>query len=123
MEKEGKIYKLINNINDLVYIGSSSQKYLSKRKAAHKESFLGKGGRNPLSSNKIFQGENCKVSIVLLELVRYTDRHELFARERFHYDQYECVNKYVPNRTGKEWKLENKDKIKQQLSYRKKYKK
>ena len=119
MERKGKIYKLVNNINDLVYIGSTSTKYLSKRKAQHKEIYLGK--TRPQSSNVIFQGDNCEVSIVLLELVTYTDKEELLARERFHYDQYTCVNKNVPNRTEKEWKLENKDRIKLQPSYKKKY--
>tara|TARA_R110000772_G_C12967572_1_gene404212 strand:+ start:133 stop:495 length:363 start_codon:yes stop_codon:yes gene_type:complete len=119
MERTGKIYKLVNNINDLTYIGSTCQKYLSKRKAQHKEAWNGKN--NPQSSGIIFEGENCKVSIVLLEVVNFTEREQLGARERFYYDQYDCVNKYVPNRTTKEWKQENKDRIKLQPSYRKKY--
>ena len=37
MEKNGKIYKIINLENNMLYVGSTQLKYLCKRMAHHKE--------------------------------------------------------------------------------------
>jgi hypothetical protein len=39
-ERTGKIYKVVNTVNDNIYIGSTQLQYLSKRMAHHRENFI-----------------------------------------------------------------------------------
>ena len=94
--ENGKIYKLVSNMTNEVYYGSTCDS-LPKRKSKHKYNFkmwkVGKYGYT--SSYKLFeQGE---VNIVLVEKFPCNDKYVLFARERFYVDNNECVNKCSPN--------------------------
>ncbi len=103
---KGKIYRLFNDdMLGLVYYGSTTQT-LKKRLAIHKYDF--NRGIN-ITSSVLFQTDNFKIELV--ENYPCLNRKELETRERWYIENNECINKYIPGRTHKEWYLDNKDKI------------
>jgi hypothetical protein len=56
--------------------------------------------------------ENC--IITLLESVKCTSKDELNARERYHIESLECVNKIIPGRSLSEWISDNRDRLSEQ---------
>jgi hypothetical protein len=110
----GKIYKIVDNTNGNVYIGSTCEPTLARRLTKHRghyKEYL-KGG-NYTTSFKILENNN--YSIVLLEEFPCETKDQLLARERYYIDNNDCVNKYIPTRTNKEYREQNKDKIKQKM--------
>jgi len=106
----GKIYKIVDNTNDNIYIGStcdSLKNRLSKHKASYK-SFL-KGLINNIKSFDIMKNNNYKIE--LLENCDIKTKQELLQRERYYIENNECLNKIVPGRNKKEYYDVNKDKI------------
>ena len=105
----GKIYKIVCNETGLIYIGSTAQKYISTRLEGHKRSFKQylNGKYRYVTSFKIIEGGN--FDIILLENHSCKDKYELKARERHYIETMECVNKVIPNRTIKEYYLDNKE--------------
>ena len=99
---QGKIYKIVCNITGDIYIGSTKEKYLSRRLQRHKylyKDFLnGKG--NLMSSFSIIEKGNFE--IVLVETYPCDTKYELESRERYHIENTKCVNMVVPTRTTKE---------------------
>jgi hypothetical protein len=127
----GKIYKLVCNITNKIYIGSTCEPTLARRLSGHVQDFKfwknGKG-RN-VSSFEIIEGGDYYIE--LLEICPCTINEELLARERFYIKSLDCVNRNKNlNRTdedkkqsNKEYKKNNIDKIKeQQKEYNKKNK-
>ena len=111
----GKIYKIENNVDDMIYIGSTTKQYLSQRMDSHRSNFKRwkNGGYHNISVFEMFDKhgvENCK--IVLLQLVNCESKDELLAREAFYIKSLVCVNKVIPLRTRKEYLVDNKEKIK-----------
>jgi len=108
----GKIYKLVSNHTDKVYIGSTIQK-LSSRISGHRKAYNRylNGKANNITSFNLICFPDCK--IYLIESVSCNNRAELEKRERFYIESMECCNKYIPGRTYKEYREDNKDKIKQ----------
>ena len=105
----GKIYKIVDNTNGNIYIGSTCKKTLAQRLATHKEDykrFLA-GKRNSVTSFRILENGNC--DIILLESVPCASKDELHARERFYIENNECVNIVVPLRTRKEYVDQTKE--------------
>jgi hypothetical protein len=116
---EGKIYKLTGKTregNELIYIGSTTQK-LCQRLAGHKTAYNQKDGCS--SSQIIILGN---YQITLIELFPCSCKDELTAKERYYYDLYDCVNKNRPycsieehfelnRKNGKKYRTENADKI------------
>ena len=102
----GKIYKLHSYDNELIYIGSTIQ-ILSQRYAGHKANF--KKNKN-VTSKILFQNSD-NVIITLIKLFPCHCKSELEAEERLYIQNVECVNKQIPTRTKKEYRLDNKDKI------------
>jgi hypothetical protein len=114
----GKIYKIepICEYDDGdIYIGSTTKQYLSQRMTAHRAKY------NIFKNNKCTKTksfdlfdkygiENCK--IVLLELVNVESKNELHQREAYFIRTLKCVNKYIPLRTDKQYREDNKEKIK-----------
>tara|TARA_R110000803_G_scaffold27976_5_gene65025 strand:- start:541 stop:1086 length:546 start_codon:yes stop_codon:yes gene_type:complete len=127
----GKIYKIVNDVNDKFYIGSTAEKYLSNRMTKHRDK------HNDCMSKNI--GVNIKqCSIILIENYPCKDNNELKRREREYYDKYkkECkevfLNKNKPILTEEEkkeykneWMKNNKEKydkyIKEYRKHNKKY--
>ena len=128
--KNGKIYKIINAVNDKIYIGSTTQP-LFKRFYHHKHSSK--------TNSKIYLYKAIeeigieKFKIVLIEEYPCENKEQLIAREQYHIDLYNSTkngynnryaqrsdskyrldNKIIINEKIKEYKNKNKEKIKQQ---------
>lgn len=122
--QNGKIYKIINDINCDVYYGSTANKYLSVRLAKHRcayKKYL-EDGENFLSSFIIL--ETGKFHIVLVENYPCNNRDELRARERYYVDNNDCVNLRTPyitmeefldkrKKASKNYRENNQDKVKE----------
>jgi hypothetical protein len=109
---KSKVYKM--ECGGLTYIGSTTQPSVAHRLAGHKKSYKQwcNGKRSNISSFRLFEiGEP---TIVLLESVNCNNRDELLARERFHIENSECVNKQIPTQTKKEYYQANYEKILEQ---------
>jgi hypothetical protein len=116
--QQGKIYRIVDNTNNNMYIGSTCKKLLSQRLAAHisdYKCFLN-GKRSYITSFEIVKNNN--YAIVLLEAYPCNSRDELLAKERFYIETNNCVNKIIPGRTDKEYRENNKDII---LKYQKNF--
>ena len=96
--KNGKIYKLKCNITNKVYIGSTAERLLCQRLRYHVKSY----NRYILNMNKSHYTtsydilENGNYTITLLEKCPCESKDELHARERYHIERNECVNKMIP---------------------------
>ena len=123
MYENGKIYRIVGNVqNSKCYIGSTVQP-LSKRMGGHRGDYKRFQDRlkTKTMSFDLFDEygiENC--SIILIENYPCETKEELLKRERYWIETTECVNKIVPTRTIQEYQQENKEKIKE---YQKKYQK
>jgi len=112
MEKTCKIYKIIDNTNGNCYIGSTTQT-LKQRLSNHKSkcNYVEK-----CTSYKIINNGN--YDIELIEDIGNVTKQERYAKERYYIENTECINKYIPSRSRKEYTEANKEKIKE---YDKKY--
>ena len=92
-----KVYKIVSDLGDLVYIGSTTKNYLSSRLAEHRSAYKTRNNgikKGKFSSYQLFNEygpENC--NIYLLELVICDSKNELLARERYHIERIECINR------------------------------
>lgn len=106
-----KIYKIVNDENDLVYFGSTKQK-LCKRMGVHRAMLKryeeGKTN-NFCSSYEVMQYENPQ--IILVEETDCQTREQLRARERYYIESCDCVNKRIPGRTSKQWEKDNPESL------------
>src|SRR5690348_2273684 len=92
--KLGKIYKIISNQTDKIYIGSTTEKYLSQRQVSHTrayKSFLN-GKDHFRASYDILKFPDAK--IILIETFPCNNKYELIAREQYWIEQFKdtCVN-------------------------------
>jgi len=103
--QNGKIYKIINDIDDKIYIGSTTL-LLCQRLAGHHQ--------HCSTSAKQFFNVNHK--IILLENYACNSKEELESRERYYIELNKdiCVNKMIPTRTKKEYYQDNKELINKQ---------
>lgn len=117
--ENGKIYKIeaINGDEGDIYIGSTTEKYLSNRMGKHRNNYKNrKNATKPsiVTAFKLFDKygiDNCVIT--LLEIVSCQCIEELLAKERIHIQSLNCVNRIVPLRTYKEWCQDNKEDIKE----------
>jgi len=112
----GKIYKIVDNTNGKIYIGSSCEVYLSQRLSKHNNKYKRKINGLTNENLAVFEViENGDYTMVLIEKYPCESKEELFARERYHIERNECVNKVIPGRTRKEtvhaYYVSNKEKI------------
>ena len=121
--QKGKIYKVVSDSTNSVYIGSTCSP-LSVRMAGHRNDYRN-GKHNYVTSFDLLKNEDCH--IVLLESYPCNNKEELFARERYWYDQTEnTVNKNKPGSAigktkqeyQKQYRGDNDEKIKE---YKKQY--
>ena len=112
--QRGKIYKIVDNTNDNIYIGSTCEPTLARRLANHVGDYKRyvSGNRHFLTSFCIL--ENCNYDIVLIELFPCNNKDELHQRERHYIESLNCVNKNIPKRSSGEYKKDNKEKINMQ---------
>ena len=93
----GKIYMIMSDKGDMVYVGSTCSKYLSYRMAAHTASYkclLNGCKTSDLSSFRLFEEygvDSCK--IILLESYPCNTIDELHAREHHYIILKNAINK------------------------------
>jgi vacuolar-type H+-ATPase subunit I/STV1 len=106
----GKIYKIVCRKTGLQYFGSTTEPTLARRLASHVGTLnqWKKGNFNFVSSFTILEENDYYIELV--ELVPCSSNDELKIRERFHIQNNECVNKYIPLRMKKYYE-EHKEQI------------
>ena len=93
---KGKVYKLVSDVTDEIYIGSTTQKSY-KRLAGHKCT----ASRVPCcSSQSLFEKGNVKIT--LTEDYPCERKEQLHARERHWIETLPNINRTIPTRTAKE---------------------
>lgn len=99
---KGKIYKLVSNETDKIYIGSTCQP-LAKRKGEHKRhyNYYLKEKHHYITSFELIKYDDC--DIVLIEECPCENKDQLHKRERYFIESLDCVNKFIPARTQKEY--------------------
>ena len=124
----GKIYKIINDVNGMVYVGSTTRK-LCERMSNHRGNYKYK---RTSTYEKFGNIADCK--IILIENCNCNNKEQLLQKERYYIESMECVNKEIPCRSDKEYKeyqkeyhkeyrINNKDKLlEQQKEYNEKNK-
>ena len=116
MEKnynQGKIYKIVCNITNEIYIGSTILE-LKERLRLHKT------GKDCVCRNIINRGD---YKIELIKDYPCNNRRELLEEESKYIRENKCINIQIPNRTDKEWREDNKEKLKNYEENRKEDKK
>jgi hypothetical protein len=100
--QRGKIYKIISNQSNDVYIGSTCEVRLCNRLSKHKSDYKQylKGNKNNITSYNIVKYPDCE--IILLEHCPCNCKEDLLKRERHYIETFECVNKVIPGRKKKE---------------------
>ena len=125
--QQGKVYKM--TMGDLIYIGSTCQKYLSQRLTQHTKSynywFKNKDTQKKVSYTSSYELYKIgKPTITLLENCPCNSKDELLACERKHIQKFNCVNKRMkefPAMVG-QFNRKEYDKL-YKASYRKSYEK
>ena len=103
--KDGKIYKIVCNITDECYIGSTTEPTLARRLSGHVGSYKSwKAGKNKkVRSYDIIDRGDYK--IYLIESYPCNSKDELISREgeiiRQNRMSCECINYSTPGRTKK----------------------
>ena len=113
--KNGKIYKLVSNQTDDVYIGSTCLK-LCSRMAKHRCDYkhFKEGKKHFVSSFDIMKFDDAK--ILLVEDFPCDRREQLLKREgEIIKNTQNCINRCVAGRTKKDRAIEFKEEIKQYM--------
>ena len=92
--QRGKIYKIISNQTNDVYYGSTIEPYLTNRLSAHRQKYQQwlNGKYHYVSSFEIIKFEDAK--IILIQNFPCKTKDDLCAREQYHIDNNNCVNKF-----------------------------
>ena len=111
--KNGKIYKITNDYNDDVYIGSTCDR-LVKRFATHKAAAKQEKNKN-IPLYKLINGVGFqRFRIQLIEEFPCNDKYELRQKEGYYIRELsKNLNKNIAGRTLKEYYDNNKEKIKE----------
>tara|TARA_R110002096_G_scaffold25101_6_gene78850 strand:+ start:1806 stop:2237 length:432 start_codon:yes stop_codon:yes gene_type:complete len=113
--KDGKIYKIVDNTNGNIYIGSTAEKRLCRRlqkhKAYYKSYFMGQS-KTKTACFKII--DNGDYRIELIETFPCDNIDELHKREQYWLDNIDCINinrattnpdiKKCSNENNKKWR-------------------
>lgn len=103
---KGKIYKLVNSVDDKIYVGATCGT-LRLRKSAHKCSSKSDLDRTVYKHLNIVGWEN--VDIILIEEIKCNNKMELSQRERYWIDELKPVlNTSLPLQTYQEYYDKNK---------------
>ena len=89
-----KVYKIVDNTNDNVYIGSTCEPTLARRLASHRRDYKRylEGKQHFITSYEILKNNNYEI-ILLEECKDITTKDQLHKRERFYIENNICVNK------------------------------
>ena len=102
--QQGKIYKIVCNITNEVYYGSTIET-LNERLRLHKTK------KNCMSRNILERGD---YKIILIKDYPCNSKWDLEEEEAKYIRENECINMIIPHRTKKEWEEEHKEEIKKQ---------
>ncbi len=127
--QEGKIYKIVSDGYDKIYIGSTTTHYLSTRLNEHRQRYKkwinGDIKYDCTSFDVMLYNEPHNAKIILLESFPCNTSDELKAREEYWRKQYDnCVNKFrairkkEPSYYHKKYYQKNRD---ARLKYQKEY--
>ena len=107
---KGYIYKIYDNTNGNVYYGSTIQN-VSQRVSEHRRNYKRYlyGSGNNCKSYDIIANEDYDYTIE--EVVEYEKMYEFYNRERWYIENNDCINKYIPNRTHKEYYEQNREQL------------
>ncbi len=109
---QGKIYKIWSENTNKIYIGSTC-KTKEQRLIKHVSNFNDycNGKCNLITSFYIIDNDHYDIEI--MQLFPCDNKKQLHDREAYYIRLYSenCVNKYIPNRTKKEYYYDYKDKI------------
>ena len=117
-----KIYKIVDNTNGNIYIGSTCEPTLARRLASHRQNYKRylENKHNFLTSFNILKNDNYEI-VLLEECKDITTKDQLYKRERHYIENNDCVNIVrnvgLQNELGKveyqkKYREENKDTIK-----------
>ena len=108
---KAKVYKIVDNTSDKIYIGSTCEPTLARRLADHVQKYkrFVKEAHHFVTSFKVL--ESGDYDIQLIENFPCNSKDELHAREGHFIRLLECVNKVIPGRSDIDYRLENKSKI------------
>jgi len=95
-----KIYKIVDNTNGNIYIGKTKQT-LNQRLTKHRH-------KTRKNTNRCMSREIIKNGDYKIELIEETEDD---SRERYWILNTVCVNKAIPGRTNKEWRIDNKERV------------
>jgi hypothetical protein len=115
--QNGKIYKIVCNVTDEVYIGSTCQPTVARRMAKHVDNYKEhkKGKCGYTTSFRII--ERGDYNAYLIESFPCDSKDELTKREgeviRQMKNECTVVNCVIPGRTRAEYRVDNADKIKE----------
>ena len=119
--KNGKIYCIRNNIDDNIYVGSTTQS-LSKRIAKHREAAKRKNYMHRTFYSKVNEIGIEHFYVELIEDCPCETLEQLRKREGHYIRKMGTLNHKIAGRTGKEYHEINKDKIQiYQKEYQKEY--
>ena len=106
--KNGKIYTIRSNQTEDFYVGSTTDE-LRKRLWGHTNNYrrFKKGFSNYVTSHEIIKYGDAYIE--LYEKFPCNDKMELQKREGEIIRKLDCVNKYIPCRSSKEWYYDNKE--------------
>jgi group I intron endonuclease len=105
----GKIYRLVNNVDDNIYVGST-YRTLSQRKSGHKVDAKTKTEQKVYKHLNEVGWEN--FDIILIENYPCNNKDELNSRERYFNELLKPeLNSALPLRTDREWREANKKQI------------
>ena len=119
-----KIYKIVDNTNGNIYIGSTCEPTLARRLAGHRQNYKRylENKKNFITSFNILKNDNYEI-VLLEECKDITTKDQLHKRERFYIENNDCVNIVrnvgLQNELGKveyqkKYHQENKEKILEQ---------
>ena len=109
-----KIYKLVSDHMELGYYGHTTQP-LDKRLNQH----IRRAQRDTYQCTSKQVVDCGELSIILMEDVQCDCAKDAREKERYYIEHHPCVNKNIPNRTGKEYYQSVKERKKQYYEERK----
>ena len=106
--QNSKIYKIVCDETDAIYVGSTTKKSLSTRMSHHRNDYKrwGEGKMNYLTSFELVKYPSAK--IILIKSFPCDSKCELAAKERKHIEKNVCGNTRLPLTTCEEKRIRDK---------------
>ncbi len=105
---KGKIYKITNDYNNDIYVGSTCDT-LAKRFSHHKKDSKKERCQNMKVYRLMNEIEFERFRIELIENCPCEDKYQLRQKEGYYIRQMGTLNMKIECRTSKEWEEDNKD--------------